>query len=95
MLHETLGKDCRKKLRRYLNMKKQEPVSLAMIRACLGSTAAYAIFPLQDVLDIGSEGRMNTPGTASGNWNWRFQKNALTKKLAKRLKKLSQLYGRY
>jgi 4-alpha-glucanotransferase len=93
--YETLGKDCRKKLRRYLNMKKQEPVSLAMIRACLGSTAAYAIFPLQDVLDIGSEGRMNTPGTASGNWNWRFQKNALTKKLAKRLKKLSQLYGRY
>ncbi len=66
-----------------------------MIRACLGSTAAYAVFPLQDVLDIGKEGRMNTPGVAAGNWNWRFQKGVLTKKLAKRLKKLSQLYGRY
>ena len=93
--YETLRKDCRKKLRRYLNMKKQEPASGQMIRACLGSTAAYAVFPLQDVLDIGKEGRMNTPGVAAGNWNWRFQKGVLTKKLAKRLKKLSQLYGRY
>lgn len=93
--YETLRKDCRKKLRRYLNMKKQEPASGQMIRACLGSTAAYAVFPLQDVLDIGKEGRMNTPGVAAGNWNWRFQKGVLTKKVAKRLKKLSQLYGRY
>lgn len=93
--YETLRKDCRKKLRRYLNMKKQEPASLSMIRACLGSTAAYAIFPLQDLLDIGKDGRMNTPGVAAGNWNWRFSQDALTKKLAKKLKKLSQLYGRY
>ena len=66
-----------------------------MIRACLGSIAAYAIFPLQDLLDIGKDGRMNTPGVAAGNWNWRFSQDALTKKLAKKLKKLSQLYGRY
>ena len=76
-------------------MGKNDSVSLHMIRACLGSIAAYAIFPLQDVLDIGKEGRMNTPGVAAGNWSWRFREGALTKKHAKRLKKLSQLYGRY
>lgn len=65
-----------------------------MIRACLASTAAYAIFPLQDMLDLGKEGRMNTPGVAAGNWNWRFRQDALTKKHAKKLKKLSHLYGR-
>lgn len=93
--YETLRKDCRKKTKRYLKMGKNDSVSLHMIRACLGSIAAYAIFPLQDVLDIGKEGRMNTPGAAAGNWSWRFREDALTKKLAKRLKKLSQLYGRY
>ena len=93
--YETLKKDCRKKVRRYLNIGKHDCVSLHMIRACLASTAAYAVFPLQDVLDIGKEGRMNTPGVAAGNWNWRFLPDALTKKHAKRLKKLSQLYGRY
>lgn len=93
--YETLRKDCRRKLRRYLNISKHDSISFHMIRACLGSTAAYAVFPLQDLLDIGKEGRMNTPGVAAGNWNWRFLPGALTKKLAKKLKKLSQLYGRY
>lgn len=93
--YETLRKDCKKKLRRYLHMKKHDCVSLQMIRACLASTAAYAVFPLQDVLDIGKEGRMNTPGVAAGNWGWRFKEGALTKKHAKKLKKLSHLYGRY
>lgn len=92
--YETLRKDCQKKLRRYLNIKKKDCVSFQMIRACLASTAAYAIFPLQDMLDLGKEGRMNTPGVAAGNWNWRFRQDALTKKNAKKLKKLSHLYGR-
>ncbi len=92
--YKTLRKDCRKKMRAYLNMKKKDPASLALIRACLKSTAAYAIFPLQDLLDLGKSGRMNTPGVAAGNWNWRFSQGVLTKKLAKKLKKLSHLYGR-
>jgi 4-alpha-glucanotransferase len=45
----------------------------AMIRACANSVADMAVFPLQDVLGLGSEHRMNTPGTLGGsNWTWRF-----------------------
>ncbi len=45
----------------------------AMIATVLQSRAALAILPLQDVLHLGSEARMNTPGTDNGNWTWRFE----------------------
>ena len=61
----------------------------------MASIASYSIFPLQDVLNLGSDARMNFPGKASGNWNWRFKSGALTDALAKELKELSILYGRY
>jgi 4-alpha-glucanotransferase len=44
----------------------------ALIRATSQSVAKLALFPLQDVLGLGSEHRMNRPGTADGNWRWRF-----------------------
>ena len=65
------------------------------IRTCLGTIAAFAVFPLQDVLGLGKEGRMNTPGIAAGNWAWRFKKDDLNDGTADYLKELSQLYGRY
>lgn len=92
---ETLRPDCQKKTRRYLNIGEYDSISYHMIRACLASIAAYAIFPAQDLLDLGIEGRMNTPGAAAGNWSWRMKKGALTKGHARELKELSQLYGRY
>jgi 4-alpha-glucanotransferase len=52
----------------------------------LDSRAALAALPLQDVLELGSEARMNTPGTASGNWNWRFRWDDLPADLAPRLR---------
>src|SRR5215467_14545774 len=63
--------------RSYLNLR-DEPIHWAMIRAILGSIADLAIFPLQDVLGLAAEARMNLPGTASGNWRWRFRHGALT-----------------
>ena len=66
-----------------------------MIRLCLSSIASYAIFPMQDVLSLGSEGRMNTPGTAAGNWGWRYKKEMLSDDLASELNTLTKLYGRY
>jgi 4-alpha-glucanotransferase len=65
-----------------------------MIRAALASVARLALFPLQDVLGLGSEGRMNRPGQASGNWAWRVAGDALTPQLADRLATLTQTYGR-
>jgi 4-alpha-glucanotransferase len=52
----------------------EHDVHWAMIRAASNSVAAMALFPMQDVLGLGSEHRMNTPGTLGGsNWAWRFQ----------------------
>jgi 4-alpha-glucanotransferase len=56
-----------------------------LIEATFASVAAIAIVPLQDVLSLGAEGRMNTPGTASGNWRWRFQWHQLKPQLVARM----------
>jgi 4-alpha-glucanotransferase len=58
------------------------------------SRARLAIAPLQDVLGLGSEARMNTPGTAEGNWRWRFARGDLTDELAARLRRTTAENGR-
>ncbi len=65
-----------------------------MIRAAMASVADTAIFPLQDVLGLGSEHRMNRPGVGEGNWEWRFREGALTPAIAERLRLLTETYGR-
>jgi 4-alpha-glucanotransferase len=65
-----------------------------MIRALLASVADTAVVPLQDVLGLGSEARMNTPATLGGNWRWRFREEALGAGHAARLAALARLYGR-
>lgn len=79
--------------RAYLGFEDQ-PVNWVFIRAVLSSVAETAIVPLQDVLGLGSEARMNLPGTVSGNWKWRYKTNALTKDISERLRKLTLLYDR-
>ena len=59
------------------------------IRAVMASVAGIAIIPLQDVLGLGSEARMNTPNTTNGNWRWRFADGSLTAENAARLKRLT------
>jgi 4-alpha-glucanotransferase len=50
----------------------------ALIELACSSAAALAIVPLQDVLNLGAEGRMNVPGRADGNWRWRCTEDMLT-----------------
>jgi 4-alpha-glucanotransferase len=64
------------------------------IRLAWASVAETAICPLQDVLGLGSEARMNRPGRASGNWGWRFRSGDLQPELAARLRDLTEIYGR-
>jgi 4-alpha-glucanotransferase len=71
-----------------------EEIHWTFIRAALGSVARTAIVPLQDVLGLGSEARMNLPASESGNWGWRFGGGDLTPELAARLRDLADLYGR-
>jgi 4-alpha-glucanotransferase len=61
----------------------------SLIAAAWSSRAALAIAPLQDVLDLGSEARMNLPGTDDGNWQWRFSPGDLTSERAERLRALT------
>lgn len=77
----------------YLNLG-EEPIHWALIRGVATSVADLAIVPLQDVLGLGSEARMNLPGTSKGNWRWRFRRGALTSELAQRLRELVILYDR-
>jgi 4-alpha-glucanotransferase len=66
-----------------------------MIRLALSSVGNLAIIPLQDILGLGQESRMNYPGKAEGNWQWRYTADMLTPALANRLHELTSLYGRW
>jgi 4-alpha-glucanotransferase len=78
---------------KYLDASGQE-IHWDFIRAVLASVANTAIVPLQDLLGLGTEARMNLPNSTTGNWSWRFTSGALTDQLAARLKELAELYGR-
>jgi len=66
----------------------------AFIRAALDSPADLCIVPLQDVLGLGSEARMNVPSRSRGNWCWRFTQRALTAKLARKLAAMTEVADR-
>ncbi len=80
-------------VRRYLARDDQNVV-WELIRLAYMSVARYAVVPLQDVLQLGSEARMNTPGEAGGNWGWRFEEGQLEGWLAPALAELAENYNR-
>jgi 4-alpha-glucanotransferase len=81
-------------LLRYLNSDGAE-IHWDLIRAAYASVACLAIVPLQDVLGLGSEARMNIPGTPTGNWLWRCQPQHLADPAPRaRLRMLAETYGR-
>ncbi|MDO4320928.1 MAG: 4-alpha-glucanotransferase [Lachnospiraceae bacterium] len=83
----------RDRIRRYGNTD-GNCVSLDFIRFCMGSIAKYAIFPIQDLLILGSDARMNTPGVAAANWAFRYRKEALSEERCEWLLRTTQLYNR-
>jgi 4-alpha-glucanotransferase len=77
----------------YLNSTGKE-IHWDFIRSLLSSVANTAIVPLQDLLGLGTEARMNLPNSTKGNWTWRFKAGELTEKIGTRLKDLTDWYGR-
>lgn len=71
-----------------------EAMPWLLIRAALASVSQLAIMPMQDVLALGRGYRMNTPGTTTGNWRWRYTWEQLPPDLTDRLRRLARLYGR-
>jgi len=78
---------------RYLATDGRE-MNWTLIRAALASVADTALIPMQDVLGLGSEARMNLPGRASGNWEFRFSWDQVTPAIIGRLRELVELYQR-
>lgn len=83
----------RDKVRCYMNTDGHN-IHWDFLRTCLGTIASFAIIPLQDILGVGEEGRMNTPGVGTKNWAWRYQTNDLSDGLADALAKITRIYGR-
>ena len=65
-----------------------------MMKGAWSSVGDLAIVTMQDILGLGSEGRMNTPSTLGNNWKWRMKKDAIDDKLAGKIRSNMQLYGR-
>ena len=78
----------------YLGSANSKDIHWSLIRLALSSVSLQAVFPLQDILGLGSEAKMNTPSQPEGNWSWRYTPGALNPSLGERLKHLTNLYGR-
>ena len=78
----------------YLNLTEEEGYNWGMMRAAWSSVADMAIVPMQDLIGLGSEARINIPSTLGENWKWRALEGQITKDLAKKLYKYMQMYGR-
>jgi len=78
---------------KYMNSRGKE-VHWDFIRTALASTAVFSLFPMQDIMGLGSEARFNTPGIPNGNWQWRMKKGQITTMDITKLKELTRLYGR-
>jgi 4-alpha-glucanotransferase len=79
---------------RSLLVEPDEPMPWALIRLALSSTARLSVVPAQDLLGLGSEARMNTPGTDTGNWGWRAEPEAFGDELAARLRLVIEDFSR-
>jgi 4-alpha-glucanotransferase len=79
--------------RRYLGMDGSD-FAWDLIRAAWASPATFALAPMQDWLDLGTEARFNFPSRLGGNWEWRMTEDAMSGELQNRIRELNWLYQR-
>jgi 4-alpha-glucanotransferase len=91
--YRRLDPDTRARVDLYLHAD-ADAMPETLIRAALGSVARLAVVPAQDLLALGSEARLNTPGTSVGNWSWKLPAGALDAGLAQRYARLNGCFGR-
>ncbi|MEO1446214.1 MAG: 4-alpha-glucanotransferase, partial [Cyanobacteria bacterium J06635_11] len=84
----------KQRLAAYVGAFNPDTVHWALMRLAMSSNANQAVIPLQDLLGLGAEARMNTPGVGEGNWEWRYTEAVLTPTLEAQLRQLTELYGR-
>lgn len=91
--HNSLPEDVRSRVGDYFGYP-GESMPWPLIRAALMSVAQLAVIPMQDLLELDSQHRMNIPGTAAGNWTWRFQWAQVSATLSGKLRHMLSLYNR-
>lgn len=91
--YTSLAEDDRRRVQEYLGSP-SEPMPWPMVRAAMRSVAGLAVVPMQDLLALGSEARMNVPGVADGNWRWRLRWDEVPVELAPRMREMLRIYGR-
>jgi 4-alpha-glucanotransferase len=79
---------------KYMGCELTKNIHWEFIRLAFSSVAQSAILPLQDILGLGNEARMNLPGKAEGNWQWRYKEDQLGQEIIEKLSELTWLYGR-
>jgi 4-alpha-glucanotransferase len=90
---KTQDNDIFKHTQKYLNYY-GDNLTFELIRSAYKSTADTIVIPMQDILNLGGEARMNFPGTAGGNWTWRFRWDQVPNDLTNAYKELAILYER-
>lgn len=91
---KTASRDDLKKAKAYLGINEEEGFVRGMIRGGMESVADLFIAQMQDYLELGAEARINTPGAPSGNWCWRMLPGMTTRKLAKEIYAMTDIFGR-
>ncbi|MDX1630737.1 MAG: 4-alpha-glucanotransferase [Thermoanaerobaculia bacterium] len=91
--YRSLDVERRRRLRAYLGKLGKRPHRL-LVRAALTSVANLSVLPLQDVLGLGAEARMNVPGRAVGNWEWRLSELPPPRTISRWLRDLTEVTGR-
>lgn len=91
--YDTAPETERDLARRYLGTDGSD-IAWRMVRSVWSSVAVYALAPMQDLLDLGGEARMNFPSRLGGNWEWRMSEADLSESLASRLRELNELFSR-
>lgn len=85
----------KKRLSKYMGWEVPgEDINWEFVRYAMMSVANTAIMPMQDILGLGEEGRMNTPSVCNGNWKWRLTPGQITALLKERLSEMTEIYGR-
>lgn len=91
--YNNLSEECKDKIRRYMNTDAND-VCWDFIRTAFSSVSSMAIIPIQDIMSLDSSSRLNTPGTQSNNWQWRYTDNMLEPYITNKLQSITELYGR-
>ena len=94
--YHLLDDHIKQHINEYVGVRKTDNLEMPWLlnRMALSSVARLVVLPLQDILKLGSEHRMNIPGTTENNWLWRFELESFNSEIKNKLRTLLNMYGR-